>query len=433
MKIRNVIQTYSQECGICSVRNLLRCYHLDDSEVLNLINYQSEGNSLEEIKITLKHYFKKVIVCKFYLKEILELKKIQPFILIIHKDKQYHYVVVYKKVKNKFYIYDPAYKNKRVITYEKLMILSTNMGIFVEYPNKQEKIKKEKLKVHLKWFYYLIPIISIVESVFLILSSILLQQLIDNSDFNVYFYFLLQIALMLILLEKTKLFLKVFKHLDNHLIMHSYKAIYKLNPEYLKAHDKEEIIYRLQDAYQVKIIKLSFLFEWISNFVMVLVAIMALLLFSIKFIFLIIAMIPILIFSYFNFKKHGKLLENRRINEYQFFDEFRKDLRYGKLQDEEKNKEKLLLFQQSDYLVEKNTLLKNNMLYCVQSILLTIVVAIYVFKWIDNFSIGKLLASINIISLIIQPLFQLLSEMNQFSNYRLLKARLEDLQLYTKK
>ena len=73
------------------------------------------------------------------------------------------------------------------------------------------------------------------------------------------------------------------------------------------------------------------------------------------------------------------------------------------------------------------------MLYCVQSILLTIVVAIYVFKWIDNFSIGKLLASINIISLIIQPLFQLLSEMNQFSNYRLLKARLEDLQLYTKK
>lgn len=433
MKIKNVTQTYSQECGICSIKNLLRCYKLKDDEVPLHINYQSEGNSLDEMRQTLLYYFKKVIVAKVDLQEISHLKKIQPFILMIHKNKHYHYVVVYQKKKNKFYLYDSAYPSKQILSFKELQILSTNIAILVEYPKEQIKSKRQKLKIKLKGYHYFIPVISIIESIFLILSSILLQQLIDHKGFNIYFYFLLQVALILIVLQKSKLFLNIFKHLDEQLVQNTFQNIYYLNPEYLKGHDREEIIYRLQDAYQMKIIILSFLFEWIGNFVIVFTAFIALLLFFYQFIYIILGLIPILIFSYFNFKKHGQLLENRRNDEYQFFDELRKDLQYGCLKKLDQNKDKLIKFQSSDYGVEKNILRKNNLLYFLQSMILTCIVAIYAFHWIENFTVGKLMACINIISLLIQPLFQLLSQANQFSNYRLLKQRLKDLQLYCKK
>ena len=139
-----VYQTYAQECGICAVKNLLRCYHLSYQKVSQILFYSKQGNSLEEIKQSLKYFFQTVIVAQMDLEQLRKLKKIKPFILLFQKDQSFHFVVVKQKKKQKFCIIDSSILYDVKMSLEEMKKKATNIVILVEHPIKQKKVKKQK-------------------------------------------------------------------------------------------------------------------------------------------------------------------------------------------------------------------------------------------------------------------------------------------------
>ena len=66
-------------------------------------------------------------------------------------------------------------------------------------------------------------------------------------------------------------------------------------------------------------------------------------------------------------------------------------------------------------------------MFFVQNGLMTLFLIIYAFRLLPSFSVGQLMVGLQIMSMIIQPLFQILMQTNQYANYQLLKMRLEEL------
>ncbi len=417
-------QTYAFECGICSIKNLLKYYHIE-CDYLTL-PYQRNGNSLYEMKGCLLSYFKQVVVAKINLEQFISFKKIDPFILLIKKENQYHYVVVYKIKKNDFFILDSAQKGKIKISFSQLNKIATHYVILVKQPFDYKKSKK-KIKIN-KTFIF-IPFLSIIESSLLLLSSSYLQKMIDTQLLNPFYFILLELILYSFILYRSRIYLKHFKILDHKIVQNTLHSIYQLKKDFLLHRDKEEIIYRMNDAYQMKQIILSFLFDFIGNVILLLSTFLFLIFYHPAFILFFLFMIPIFIFSYHHLKKHQHFIEKKRKDEYLFFDKLREDISTHSLDESHYLTCHNFLFnyQKIDFLMEKNKLLKNQLFYFFQNAITCLLLLVYFFKLIPFFSIGKLIACMNLLSLIMAPLFQVLLQIHNYSNYFLLKQRLDDL------
>ena len=62
-----------------------------------------------------------------------------------------------------------------------------------------------------------------------------------------------------------------------------------------------------------------------------------------------------------------------------------------------------------------------------QSTLICLIVLIYFTKLYEILSVGSLIALINIVSLLLQPLLNICSEISIFSNYKLIKDRINEI------
>ena len=185
----------------------------------------------------------------------------------------------------------------------------------------------------------------------------------------------------------------------------------------------------MNDAYQMKQIILSFLFDFIGNVILLLSTFLFLIFYHPAFILFFLFMIPIFIFSYHHLKKHQHFIEKKRKDEYLFFDKLREDISTHSLDESHYLTCHNFLFnyQKIDFLMEKNKLLKNQLFYFFQNAITCLLLLVYFFKLIPFFSIGKLIACMNLLSLIMAPLFQVLLQIHNYSNYFLLKQRLDDL------
>lgn len=423
-----IFQTYKQECGICSIKNLLKLYKMDISCVDDYIQYNKNGNSIEEIVSCLKKYFNNVIAVNIKLEEFLKINKIDPFILLIKKDNELHYVVIYKIRKRMFYVCDSSCNKKYKIKYNELKKISTEMAVLVESKKEKYNVKKEnKIKVKLKPYTYIVPIITMLESTIIIMSNIYLQQLIDGNQRNGVGYVIFQICIIILLLFKTNSFFKIYKKIDNDLIIHTLNLIYNLSNEYTTNHDKNEIVYRMHDVYKLKQMITSFIFEFSGNIVMIILCFLIILSYHFYLLlFMIILIIPMGIYIYKNYKKSQYLSEKNRTNEYNFFENFKEDFKTSRTK-YNMSYPNLVNYQNSSIKLAKNNVCKSIYTYVFQTLFVCMLTLIYTFKIIDGFTIGKFLICINIFSLLLQPLIEILSNINLFSEYKFIKKRLNDL------
>ena len=427
MKVKHK-QIYSNECGICAILNLLDLYKIKYRNTN--INLSKDGISLYDMKKQLLKYFKKVEVVSFDIKQLKKVKNFKPFIALIKKEDISHYVVIYKKSKKYLYILDSLANKSYKVTYETFELIDGKSYILVE-----KEMDNKKLS-----FNYFMPFLSLIEALFLLSTTILIQQIIDNGISDALLYIVIQLLLLFITIYKAKCFLKTFKLIDENIINKTIINIYNLDNDYINSHNINEIYYRVNDAYSYKGMYLSFYYNLINDGVLAICTIVLMFIYSyvLSIIFLLLCVIAILITMYF-FNKTKDIVERKRIAEYNFINTYRDSFKYYKeiYENNDKNYEKTSInllkeFQKIDYIHEKISLIKNIILTAFQSLIVCLLVIVYFSELYKFITIGSLVALINLVTLVLQPILNICSQITLFSNYSLIKQRLKDLKINVK-
>ena len=144
--------------------------------------------------------------------------------------------------------------------------------------------------------------------------------------------------------------------------------------------------------------------------------------------------VPILciciVISLYIFKKSKDKIEEKRSSEYTYICSLKDSFLNEKYKEENVKKDvinKLKDYQTKDYVLEKINIVKRLVFSTFQSILICMIVLFYFTKLYEILSIGSLIALINLITLILQPLLNICSEITMFSNYKLIYQRIEDI------
>lgn len=419
MKNKNV-QLYSNDCGLNAIKNLLDVIHVSYKNI-DLI-FDKNGTSIYEMVNTLKKYFYEVDAISFNINQIANVKDFKPFIILINHDNP-HYVVVYKKSKKWLYVLDSLFKYSYKISYENANKLFLDKAIIV---NKSKQYKKNKYILKER---FIIPVLSVVESIFLLSSTVLLQQIIDNGFKDAILYGIVHLSILLITTIKTKLFLTFFKRIDKEITYKITKGIFNLKNEYVSKYSMDEIYYRTFDSYAYKNMVLSFYFTIINDVCLALLSVV--LMFYYSYILAILVMILLgIIFaiSYFIFKKNKTLLENKRKSEYSFINVYKDAIKNS--DNKSKINDSLVsltnLFS-DDYKLEKLNITKSLILLYFQTFIITLMCVLYFTSLYEYISVGSLIALINLVSLVLQPTLNICCEISSFSNYSLIKQRLKDI------
>ena len=419
-------QLYNNDCGGCAINNLLSLYKIKKQ---CLISPEKNGISCYQIKKCLLRYFKKVDIVSFDINQLKKTKKFTPFIALLKRNDSSHYVVVYKKNKKYLFILDSICNISYKIKYKDFKKIDGNIAII------PEDIIHIYVDGKTNKLIFLMSFLSIFESIFTLSTAVLVQQIIDNGISDAILFIIVQILLLLILKYKTNVFLKLFKDLDNDLIFPTMIKIYQLKKTFIKAHDINEIYYRVNDAYNLKSMRLDYLFNFINDIILLSLCLLLVFVYSkIVFIFLVLIGIVVFIYSYTIYKKNIIFTERKRKNEYDFFNYYKESFNhvdeiYTKHNKEYENTSlsKLKKLQSSIYECEKLSILKNFNLALFQMIIICIVVLLYFTSLYTYLSIGSLIALINVISLCLQPMLNICSLLTNFSNYKLIKDRLNSI------
>lgn len=420
-------QIYSNECGKCAIKNLLNQWHIPFTKID--IRCDQEGTSIFQMVKELKKYFYKVEAIMMDIDELKKVKKFTPYISLIRKQNVIHYVVIYKKNRKYIYIMDSLVKRTYKLTYSQFQKIDTKQAIILE--------SKKQINLSLIQFneLFVMPILSFVESLFLLSTTVLIQQIIDNGFKDAVLYICVQFFLLMITSYKTKKFLSLFKKLDRDIVVNTLTNIYHLNSKYVKQYSIDEIYYRLQDAYQYKVMILSLFFNIINDVLLSICSLILIFVYSYLLAFLMIFIsFFIVVISIKIFKKTRILVEEKRVSEFQFFNTYRdsfKNLEDIYIKNEKKyykvSKEKLIFFQQKDFECEKLNMKKNLILLYYQSIVISLMIILYFTKLYAYVSIGSLVALINLSTLMLQPILNICSEIVRFSNFSLIKKRIYDI------
>lgn len=421
-------QLYSNECGLCAIKNLLKVYKIKFSYID--LKYNENGCSIKAMVQYLKKYFYIVKAIDFQIESLQKIDKFSPFIALIHKESISHYVVIYKRNNKYLYVLDSLCKKSYKITYKQFNQVNGNIFIICE------EAKKIKLSIlqNKKWFF--LPILSFLESIFLMSTTVLLQQIIDNGFKDAVLYLIVQALMLFITTYKLKSFLTSYQLLDQSIVLKTFKGIYHLNMKYVNQHNIDEIYYRLYDAYTYKNMILSFLFNVINDLILSLCAIILMFVYSVvlAFIVLLICSIIVLI-SIKIFKRTKIIVENKRDKEYQFINQYRdsftKKEEIYHLNDKSyynHNFELLKEYQKASYTEEKIHLTKDVILVYFQTFIVSLIVILYFSKFYQIITIGSLVALINLLTLVLQPILNLCSQLANFSNCSLIRKRLKDIE-----
>lgn len=417
-------QLYNNDCGINAIYNLLELYGIKNIRIK--IDYSIDGTSIENVEKVLKKFFYKVKTVTFDMNELKNVKSFMPFICLLKKNNVGHYVVIYKKDKKYLYICDSLAKKSYKMKYEELNKLEC-INIIVEKPI----VYKKRLLNDMPSI--LVPIIEIFESLLVMSTAILVQQIIDNGSKDAILYILVQLLLLSIGTFRAVMFLKLFKRLDKDLIIVTHNAIFNKNIDYYKNHERKEVFYRINDAYNYKEMILSFIFDMIGDISMAIFAFIFIFLYSYKLGFVILGICSILfILSYFIFKKSKEIVERKRIKEYDFIDYYKGcidnyDNIYQDKKYENNSRHYLKVLQRSDYDANKLHIVKGMILVYFQSIITIVVVVLYFTNLFSILSIGSLIAMLNLVSLVLNPILNICSSLTNFSNRKEIKNRLDEI------
>lgn len=420
-------QLYSNDCGVCAIKNLMNLY--GKRKIVNA-TLSPQGISMEQIIKVLKEEFFDVTAVSFEISELKKVKKFKPYIALITNQRASHYVVIYKKNNRHVFVLDSLTSKSYKLTYEEFSKIDSKKSIIVG--NLKEMTYKFKNFQNL----VIIPFLSIIETILILSTTVLLQQIIDNGFKDAVLYIIVQIIMLFLATYKTKLFLKTFKELDQGVIYNVTKGIYNLKSKYVYQYDLDEIYYRTFDAYSYKSMVLNFIFDIINDLILAVSTIVLMMKYSyILTLFILLLSLIVMFISIHIFKQSKILVEKKRVSEYNFINTYRDSLKKHKEIYEDNNNEyekntlhMLSLFQKDDYNFTKLNMKKNLILTYFQSITITLLVVLYFSKFYELLSVGSLIALINLATLLLQPILSICSQVINFSNYKLIKERLKDIQ-----
>lgn len=420
-------QLYSNDCGVCAIKNLMNLY--GKRKIVNA-TLSTQGMSMDQIIDELKEEFFDVTAVSFEINELKKVKMFKPYITLITNQRASHYVVIYKKTKRYIYILDSLASKSYRLTYEEFSKIDAKKSIIPD--NLKEMTYKFKNFQNIA----IIPFLSIIETIFILSTTVLLQQIIDNGFKDAILYIIVQFVLLLLATYKTKLFLKTFKELDQSIVLNVTRGVYNLKSKFVYQYDLNEIYYRTFDAYSYKSMILNFIFDIINDLILAILTILLMLKYSYILTLFILLLSLIIVFISIHIFKHSKVLvERKRVSEYNFINTYRDSLKNHKQIYENNDKEyekntlhMLSLYQKDDYNLTKLNMKKNLILTYFQSITITLLVVLYFSKFYDLLSIGSLIALINLATLLLQPILSICSQIINFSNFKLIKERLKDIQ-----
>lgn len=413
-------QLYSNECGKFAIKNLLNLYGVkyNDENIIVLKN----GLSMYHIKEELTNYFNDVKAVTFNVNELKKVKEFKPFIMLLKKNDIGHYVVVYKISKKFLYILDSLTKYSYKIKYDSLNKIDCIIC---------ENIKRSTLKLINHFKIIFLSFLFVVESLLLLSTTVLIQQIIDNGLKDAFLYFSIQILLNILTAYKTNEFIKSYKNIDSNLINNTLVNIYNLKDDYLKQYKIDEVYYRLYDAYTYKSMYLSFVFNFTSDIFLSILSFSLLFVYSYIMGFIMLFFTSfIIIISIILTKKIKGIVEERRLKELEFKNFYRDSFTNLETLLNSKNiaLKKLKEYQKVDFLYQKIIIKKDLILLYFQSVITVIFVLLYFSKLYAYLSLGSLIATINLISLILQPVLSICSQFSNFSNVKLIKQRLLDIE-----
>ena len=241
--------------------------------------------------------------------------------------------------------------------------------------------------------------------------------------------------LLIITRYKIKVFFNLYSKMDEDIVCHTLSKIYNLKYKFISKHNIDEVYFRLQDSMVYKQMILTYIFSFISDILFMFFSMLLIYFYSVI-IGIILSVISILIFiySYILYKKNQKIVEEKRIEEYEFFNMYRDsfsnviDIYKNKNKDyENKSLNKLISLQKISKNYDRFNMIKNYNLSMFQSALICIIVLLYFTSLYSYLSIGSLIALINLITLSLQPLLSICSSITEFSNLKLIKDRLNDI------
>ena len=204
----------------------------------------------------------------------------------------------------------------------------------------------------------------------------------------------------------------------------------------INKYDINEIYYRINDAYSYKGMYLSLIFNIISDVVLAICTIILMFIYSLTLsIVILLACLIVIFLSIYIFNKTKDVIERKRIAEYSFINYYRDSFKnidqiYENCDKNYENEAIKLLkeYQILDYKYEKISMIKNLLLTYFQSFVICIIVIIYFSKLYEYISIGSLIALINLVTLVLQPILNICSQITIFSNYSLIRKRLKDIE-----
>lgn len=254
MKYPFIKQRGLNDCGPACLEMIIEYYkgYVGLDNLTYMTNTTKDGTSAYNLKETAN----KLGFNCFATKEI----KTYPSISLVKVDKIYnHFIVIYKKIKDKYLIADPNYGIKKISINE---YNNVKLDIILNFIPKQPilKQKQHKLKNYYKIVFknnkILFSFIMIVSLIFIIISYIyvlIYQKILYNPTKNLFIIYLLLFTIQSILtLLKNLLIIKLDKNINKNLINDILKKLIMLPYVYYKNHTTGEIISRINDTSNVR-------------------------------------------------------------------------------------------------------------------------------------------------------------------------------------
>lgn len=305
-----------QDCGICSLLNIIRYYggNTDIEKLRDLTNTTENGTSIYNLVNAANKlgFESKAYKCKLNDLE----SQTMPLIAYI-KIRDYNHFVIVTDISDTVNIFDPI---RGRIKYKIDDFLNEWQNVIITFDRKGELIKEnsaytnyilDTFKKHKKMIVT-IMVFSILSSLFSILYSLFIKILFDtNFTSNTLLFFLLFVLLKGIIdYYRNKLSVDMNTKLDYEITNSVYKKILSLPLKYHHERPVGDIIYRINDLYNIKELINTFTISSIIDLLFLIISVFILLFISPKIFFIIILISLSFVFVYFYYRRNNIIYLN---------------------------------------------------------------------------------------------------------------------------
>ena len=319
--IKYVRQEGIQDCGICSLYNIVRYYggNVDIEKLRDITNTNENGTSIYNlVSASNKLGFEsKAYRCKFS-----DLES-QTFPLIsFMKIKGYnHFVIITDIDDNKVSIFDPI---RGRITYSIDDFIKEWENIIITYDRKGEIIKESSAYVNylLSTFnkyknnIIVLMVLSIICSILTIVITFFIKGVFDNNFSSKILLTFLFLTLIKGVIDfyRNRISIDMNSKLEYEISNNVYKKILSLPLIYHHNRPVGDIIYRITDLYNIKDFINTLCISSIIDFISLVISIFIILFISPKLFFILLVIVLLFIFTYLYFRRNNIIYLNEKKN-----------------------------------------------------------------------------------------------------------------------